>query len=129
MKTHSIRNKSKPTPILTLAAPLMGRMLGCYPEAVSLTLAWFCKRYKELTGKVIVLDHEQELMLLKHAGADPRGMWTSRFSTLGPVPFRIERAFADGMLLRMGGDMLELLEDAQAFYVMLERTYMADAVA
>jgi hypothetical protein len=85
---------------------------------------------KQITGRVLLLDHEQEQALLARAGADASGTWTSRYSQL-PFPLsQVKPVFADGFLLRsMSGSMSEDLVLAEAFYALLDAHVAAGAAS
>jgi hypothetical protein len=85
---------------------------------------------KQITGRVLLLDHEQEQALLARAGADASGTWTSRYSQL-PFPLsQVKPVFADGFLLRsMSGSMSEDLVLAEAFYALLYAHVAAGAAS
>jgi hypothetical protein len=68
----TLRNKTK-QPIMTLTKPMLAKLLTAHPESVSMVLAKQVKEYRALTGKTLMLDHEQDLILRAHAGADERG--------------------------------------------------------
>ena len=106
---------------MSLTPAMLAKMLAARPESVSLVLAKKCKDYKEITGKALSLDHEQQLALLDHAGADARGTWTSRYSKL-PYPLTmVKPIFADGFMLRsMSGSMVEDLELVETFHALLD---------
>lgn len=125
MQTHTIRNKGKPTPIFTLTPAFFARVQECYPEAVTLALGSMVKQYQTLTGKKIVLDHEQQLALMKMCGADASGTWVSRYSRLKGRPFRLLRTFESGFLSESLA-LDEALELAQEFFVLLEKVYGAE---
>lgn len=126
MKTHTIRNKSSPTPVLTFAPKFFEKVQVCHPEAVSLALNWFKLEYKRLTGKTIRLDHEQTQVFLKMAGADERGLWVSKFSQLPAPTYHILSVFATGFAATPSfGSIETALEVAQAFYETLEKAHRA----
>lgn len=120
MKEFTLRNKAK-NPIMTLTPAMMDKMLMSRPESVSLVLAKRIKDYKSLTDKNLSLDYEQQQILLQHAGADEKGTWTSKYSSL-PYPLsQVKPVFADGFMLRsLSGDMVEDLALAESFYALLD---------
>ena len=121
MKTHTIRNKRGPTPILSLTPVFMGRVLSAQPEAIALTLDWFKRQYKALTGNGIVLDYEQTRVLNEYIGADESGSWTSRFSATKGVDYRVLSLFEQGFLMTPGMGLDEALEAADRFYHAMAR--------
>jgi len=106
---------------MTLTPAMLAKMLAARPESVSLVLAKKRHDYKQLTGKTLSIDHEQELALLAHAGADARGTWLNRYSHL-PYPLTmVKPIFADGFMLRsMSGSMEEDLTLVESFHALLD---------
>lgn len=124
MKTHTIRNKASATPILTLSPAFWAHAKAtAFPESVSLMLGWLRKEYKALTGKSLVLTHEQDQDFRQWVGADERGMWTSRFSNKPPKVYQIIRMFETGFLSNSSMSLEEALELAQEFYATIEKAY------
>ena len=121
MKTHTIRNKSTTTPIVTLSPEFLEVLLKARPESASYTLGHFKKSYLALTGNSVVVDHDQQQQLLQRFGADEQGMWKSQYSDQGYSIYAITQAFQDGLLKRsfvVGMDeVLQLCED---FYAMVD---------
>jgi len=120
VKESTVRNKTK-QPIMTLTPAMLAKMLAARPESVSLVLAKHVKDYKEATGKHLVLDHEQDLTLREHAGANASGMWTSRYVDL-PYPMsQVKPLFSDGFMMRsFSSSMSEDLVLAEAFHTLLD---------
>lgn len=119
MTEFTLRNK-KTTPIMTLTVSMFERMRKARPESVSLVLAKRIRDYKALTGKTLSLDYEQERCLLAQAGANERGVWTSKYAQL-PLPLsQVKSIFADGFMLRTLGNMSDDLAAAEAFYGLLD---------
>jgi hypothetical protein len=128
VKEFTLRNKTK-QPIMTLTKPMLAKMLEAHPESVSMALAKQVKEYKSLTGKTLMLDHEQDLILRAHAGADERGWWTSKYNDL-PYPLNhVKPVFSDGFMQRHSGSMLDDLALAEAFHNMLDLQLAALAPA
>lgn len=123
MKTHTIRNKNSPTPIITLSPEFFDLMLNAYPEASSIALAWFRTSYRNLTGKHIHLDHEQKSLLLERYGADSIGLWVSKFSKLELIPYSVLRAFENGIQSSISHDFETVLSIAEEFYSMMDSRY------
>ena len=98
MQTHTLRNKSKTTPIVRLTASFMTKMLAARPDSVSLVLARFIKNYATLTGKRPTLDYEQNMLLLNRADADENGQWSSPYAGLPLVLNRVHQCFIEGFL-------------------------------
>lgn len=120
MREFSLRNKSK-NPIMTLSPAMLKLALAARPESVSLMLAKYVSDYKQLTGKKITIDYEQNLILAKHMGADERGTWVSRYSGIPFNLFMIERLFKDGFMMRIDSKSLtEDLKLAEDFFDMLD---------
>lgn len=121
MTEFTIRNKST-NPILTLRPTVLSALLQARPEASSLVLAKYSKDYKQLTGKAVHVDHEQQQQLLRHYGADSSGQWKSRFAT-NPAPwFYVEKCFVDGFLNgAISSSLLGDLAIVEAFFDLLER--------
>lgn len=63
MRTHTIRNKSKPTPIVTFTKPFLAKLLASHPLATRLTLARMLKLLRTYSGKQHAIDHEQRQQL------------------------------------------------------------------
>lgn len=120
MREFTLRNKAN-RPIMTLTPPMLVKMLAARPESVSLVLAKMIKDYKQLTGKALLLDYDQQQTLLAKAGADARGIWTSKYSQL-PFPLsQVKPIFADGFMLRsLGGSLSDDLELVESFYALLD---------
>lgn len=72
--SFSIRNKSK-TPIVTYSKKTMELFLKSHPETIPHVLSAHSKSYEYYAGKPLTLDHAQNLILLKHFGADENGYW------------------------------------------------------
>ena len=124
MQTHTIRNKSSTTPILSLTPSFLKTAKNCHTESVCLMLAWFQQEYKAATGKKISLDYEQKAILLEKTGMTENGQWHSEFSTLPPAAFKMKVIFEQG-LVHKGSDTLDnILEIAETFYKMLSVTYL-----
>lgn len=62
MHTHTVRNKNKPTPIVTLTKKFYEMALED-PFAFHLSWCWFIERFKITTSKTPVLQHEQLMVL------------------------------------------------------------------
>lgn len=121
MSEYTVRNKAK-NPIVTLRPAVMEAMLAARPESSSLVLSKYCKDYKNLTGKVVHIDYEQNQALLERYGADSSGGWKSEFLNIPAPWFRIERCFVDGFLAQsLSASLLDGLAVAEAFFDMLER--------
>ena len=120
MREYTIRNKST-NPIVTLTSAVMQKAMLARAESVSLALAKLASDYKQLTGKRITLDHEQDMALREKAGANAGGWWKSRYSEL-PYPLsHIQPTFTDGFLNRTNaGSVLEDLALAEAFFGLLD---------
>lgn len=127
--THTIRNKAKDTPILTLSPAFLQKALAAHPEAFNLMLAWFQKEYKSLTGKTPVLDYEQRRALLDKVGADQSGHWTSQFTKLDAQSFKLLHIFQSGMLSYPGLSVDEVLNMANQFYEMSTKLLPCNAAA
>jgi hypothetical protein len=129
VKEFTIRNKTT-RPIMTLTPRMLAKMLAGRPESVSLVLAKRMRDYKGITGKALSLDYDQQQALLAHAGADARGMWTSRYSHL-PYPLsQVAPIFADGFLLRPNSEGLsEDLALAESFHALLDARLTADTTS
>jgi hypothetical protein len=127
MQEFTIRNKST-RPIMTLTPKVFAAICAARPESVSLVLAKKVKDYKDLTGKALSLDYEQQRVLLERAGADARGTWASQYSQL-PYPLsQVRPVFADGFMLRiLSGSLAEDLALAEAFYALLDAPLAAGA--
>ncbi len=123
MKTHTLRNKSSLTPILKFTPSFFKRMVSCYPEAICLTLHWFKMAYKRETGKSVHLDYEQSQAINALAGADERGVWHSKFSTLPPPAYQLQSVFTKGIEATPGGDLESVLALAQEFFSVLDKAY------
>jgi hypothetical protein len=120
MKEFTIRNKTT-HPILSLTPGMLTKMLAARPESVSLVLAKRIQDYKQITGKKLSLDYDQQQILLAHAGADARGTWTSRYAQLPHPLSQVGPVFADGFLLRsISGALSEDLALAESFYALLD---------
>jgi len=120
MREFTLRNKST-NPILTLTPGMLEKMLGARPESVSLVLAKRIHDYKQVTGKTMSLDHEQNQILLAHAGADARGVWTSRYSQLPFPSSQMRMIFSDGFMLRPNSEGLASdLALAESFFALLD---------
>lgn len=63
MKTHTIRNKSKTTPIVTFSKPFLKKLLESHPLATRLTLARMLKLLRTYSGKQHAIDYEQHQQL------------------------------------------------------------------
>lgn len=128
MNEFTLRNKTK-QPIMTLTKPMLAKMLASRPESVSMALAKHVKEYKALTGKTLMLDHAQDLLLREHAGADERGWWTSKYAEL-PYPLNhVKPVFSDGFMQRHSGSMQDDLALAEVFHDMLDLQMAALAPA
>jgi sigma54-dependent transcription regulator len=123
MQTHTIRNKTSPTPILSFTPKFLAVVLRAQPEAAALTLDWFKRQYKTLTGKAMALDYEQSRALLARAGADEQGRWQSRFSGLSGTDYKVVTLFEQGFLSSGGMTFDEALAVADAFYSAMTRAY------
>ena len=123
MKTHTLRNKSSATPILTLTPKFFEKAMSCYPEAFTLALHWFNVAYKRETGKPVRLDHAQQQAFLQSVGATPSGEWRSKFSGLSFEAFQLTSLMTRGIEVTPGLDFEGVLDIAQAFYVMLDKSY------
>ena len=129
MREHTIRNKAA-NPIVTLTPQMLEKMLAARPESVSLTLAKFVKDYKQITGKRISVDHVQQQILSKHAGADERGSWSSRYSELPYPQCHLQPIFADGFLSRTSSKgFSEDLVMAEAFFALLDSALTINSVS
>lgn len=116
----SIRQKAM-NPIYTIKPAVMKAFLAARPESWSLVLAKYKKDYKILTGKTISLDHEQTGQLMAAAGADERGMWTSKYSKLPAEKYLVMRAFQDGFLMgKTSEGLLKDLAIAETFFSLLD---------
>lgn len=122
MQTHTVRNKSKPTPIVTLTEPFLAQMLAARPESVSLVLARFLASYAALTGRRPVIQHDQHLALLAKAGADDAGVWVSRYAGLPPSLSQVRQFFADGFMAAPAAScgLDQELEVVEAFFSLLD---------
>lgn len=124
MPTHTIRNKSSATPIVTFKAKQWAEFRKCHPEAVSLTIAWLKKNYKQLTGKNLVLSHEQVLEFYSWVGADSSGIWRSKFSGLGLDAHLISQSFQDGILMSSSLDLETVLRVSNEFFSMMASRFL-----
>ncbi len=123
MKTHTLRNKSSLTPILTFTPAFFKKVSACYPEAICLTLHWFKLAYKRETGKTVHLDHAQGQAINALAGADERGVWHSKFSTLPAPAYQLQSVFTQGIEATPGGDLEGILALTQEFFSVLDKAY------
>ncbi len=121
MKTHTIRNKQKPTPIVTLTPDFFTVVKEAMPEAFTLMLGLLVKQLQTLTGKKAVLAHEQHVALMAVCGADETGGWPSRFNRLPALQQHVMATFERGFLVAPTMPPDEALALAQAFYTMLAR--------
>lgn len=120
MKTHTIRGKATPRPVVTFTPKFFERMLASQPEAVTLMLHWFCREYKTLTGKTLVLDYEQQLALEARCGADVDGAWHSALDHLPAQAHALNAVFVRGIERSASlGGLEEVLALSEAFYAML----------
>lgn len=120
MREFTVRNKAK-NPIITFTPATLALLLAARPESVSLVLAKLVQDYKTLTGKTLTVDHEQNLQLLAHAGADDKGVWKSRYSGLCGSAAFIRPFFTDGFMRRtVSGELAEDLAIAETFHAMLD---------
>lgn len=114
--SFSIRNKSK-TPIVTYSKKTMELFLKSHPETICNVLSSHSHSYKQYTGKPLVLEHEQHLILNEYYGADETGMWTSLTSKL---PYNLMQAnwvFTKGIASSCLVNTLEEIYSAsEAFY-------------
>jgi hypothetical protein len=127
VKEFTIRNKAT-RPIMTLTPAMLTKMLAARPESVSLVLAKKRRDYKQLTGKDLSVDYDQQQALLARAGADARGVRTSPYSQL-PFPLsQVRPVFADGFMIRsISGGIAEDLALAESFYALLDTQLQAAA--
>lgn len=117
MSTHTIRNKAKPTPIVTLTPKFMAQVLAARPESANLVLGWFFESYRRLTGKKPTLDYDQKKVLSERAGADAREYWVSRYVSLTAELYRVRECFVMGFMQPTSADnMQEALVTAELFY-------------
>lgn len=120
MKTHTIRGKATPRPVVTFTPKFFARMLVSKPEAVTLMLHWFQNEYKALTGKTLVLDYEQQCALEARCGADAAGAWRSELDGLPAMAHAINAVFVRGIERSASlGGLEEVLALSEAFYAML----------
>ena len=124
MRTHTIRQKSSPTPILTLTPRFFDQALACYPEAFTLALHWFKTEYQRHTGKSIQLDHGQSQAFLARVGANEQGVWRSRFAELSNPVATMMHIFTSGFTQVAGLDFEMALKSAQAFYDAVARVHL-----
>jgi len=125
MKTHTLRNKATSTPILTLTPKFFAKAMACYPEAFCLALNWFYVSYKSYRGVTPRLDHTQQQAFLARAGADERGLWSSKFSSLSPAAAHVVAIFTSGFTHTSGLEFESALDLAQEFYAMLDKNYFS----
>jgi hypothetical protein len=65
---YTIRNK-RTQPILTFTAKTWNKITESYsPEAYVIAWSSFCKEYKKLTGKQVLLDYTQKTMFNEWVG-------------------------------------------------------------
>ena len=98
MRTHTIRNKSKHTPILSLAPDFMAKMLSARIDSAALVIAHFIKNYEAITGKRPALEHGQHHALLTKAGAGENEQWVSTYRNLPAEQAKILEYFMHGFL-------------------------------
>jgi len=128
MKTHTIRGKATPRPVVTFTPKFFARMLVSKPEAVTLMLHWFQNEYKALTGKTLVLAHEQQLALEARCGADADGAWRSALDVLPAMAHAINAVFVRGVERSASlGGLEDVLALSEAFYTMLLGTFEEEA--
>lgn len=123
MQTHTIRNKDKPTPILTLKPAFFAKVLASRPESASLMLTKLKQDIKALVGKTPSLDYDQQQQLLAVTGATGTGRWVSKFSQYPPHLSRLAELFSSGLLSAPTMGAEEVLQAAEDFYAMLERYF------
>lgn len=121
MREFTLRNKAT-QPILSLTPAMLTKLLAARPESAQLVLHKYMQDYRALTGKAPHLDYEQQQELLKRAGANKQGVWTSVYSQL-PLPwYQVRSVFTDGFLSRTTSEsMSKDLELAEAFYSLLDK--------
>lgn len=124
MRTHTIRQKSSPTPILTLTPRFFDQALACHPEAFTLAVHWFTTAYQCHTGKRIRLDHAQQQAFLERVGANEQGVWHSRFAELSNPVATMMHIFTSGFTQVAGLDFEMALKSAQAFYDAVARVHL-----
>lgn len=121
MKTHTVRNKGKNNPIITFTPEFFKKVKTCCPEAVSLTICWLLKSYKELSGNSPSLDYEQMSELITHFGMNEDGSWVSMLANSEFPVFQIEKMFVSGILGSCSLDAEQVLDIAQGFYSAFEK--------
>lgn len=126
MKTHTIRGKTSKTPIMKLTPKFLDMMLASYPEAASIALEWFVISYRRVSGKVVHFDHDQKYLLLQNCGADSTGIWTSKFSKLGAIPYGIIKEFEAELKFSISYDFETVLKMANEFYSMVDAAYFKE---
>ena len=128
MKTHTIRGKATPRPVVTFTPNFFARMLGSQPEAVTLMLHWFRNEYKALTGKTLVLAYEQQLALEARCGADAAGAWRTALDGLPVMAHAINAVFIRGVERSASlGGLEDVLALSEAFYTMLLESFKEKA--
>lgn len=120
MQTHTIRNKNKPTPIVTFTPDFFKQLMQARPDSASLVLHNLKKSYQSFTGKTLAIDHTQMLALLERAGANSLGIWQSSYSNLPPSLFMVKTTFIEGFSYWEREPLDQQLSVAEAFYALLD---------
>lgn len=122
MADYTLRNKASNTPIISFSKKLLADMLKARPESVTLAIAKHCANYKNVTGKDLRVDHEQEAALMHARGAAPGGSWSSKYTTLGGDVYGVVTSFEIGVMQRTLGnsDIVDVLRQAELFFDMLD---------
>ena len=126
----TLRNKKGPAVIVTYSQAVMAVFLAARPDSVSLAIAKHAQDYKTLTGKVLRVDHEQDVQLMRHFGSTDGTSWISPYSSLPREDFHVVRMFTDGYLkASVSADILGNLKIAERFFEMVDRSQASAAKA
>lgn len=121
MKTHTIRNKKGPIPILSFTEEFLERILSYRSESFSLTFALFRRQYLGLTGKRIVLDFDQYETISTHFKIGDVSI--SPYNNLDSTVYEMIMTFHRGFLNNSLMDLETALDIAEEFNIILEEHY------
>lgn len=117
---YTIRNKKGARPIVKFSPSTLKMFDGMYRESVAMVLHYISHSYRGITGKSLVIDHEQDALLNQAFSTNDSGVWTSAFSQVDePAVYTMCTAFSQGIVQRTLS-LEDLLAACEQFYSMVD---------
>jgi hypothetical protein len=119
-QTHTIRGAGV-QPIATFRPWMLDLLCNARIESSLLVIAKFKKDYKQITGRDLLIDYDQQQRIMQCINRDQNGYWVSQYSKLDYGLFSITNYFTRGYMQGTIKDMEVELDEVELFYDMIDQ--------